>query len=106
MVLTVYGRVGFVGRNAGQRRWRRIAFGPQVAFDLLHHRPQARPQAQRYAGGQDVDDGQVQQTRDHRAVAVKVFGMVGREQSDLEFHMAEVSPDLFGQDAIPQKERG
>jgi hypothetical protein len=69
----------------------RVALGAQVALDLLQHRPQLGAQAQRHAGGQDVDDDQVQQARHHRAVAVVVFRVVGGQQ-DLLWPWRQLGP--------------
>lgn len=47
-----------------------IPFATQIRFHLLQQRLQfPAPDAQGHAGGQDVDDGEVQQAGDHGAVA-------------------------------------
>ena len=57
-----------------------IAFAAQV---VLHFAEQglelAAAYAQGHAGGEYVDDHQVQQARDHGAELVKAFGVIGAE---------------------------
>ena len=56
-----------------------VALGAQVVLHLLQHGLQGCTNAQRDAGGQHVNDQQVQQARDHRAVAVVTLRVVGRQ---------------------------
>lgn len=55
-----------------------VALIPQVVFHLSQQGLQrAASNAQGYTGGKNVDDHQVQQTGDHRTVAIKALGVVG-----------------------------
>ena len=57
-----------------------VALVAQVVFHLTQQRLQGVcADAQRHTGHQNINDHQVQQARDHGAVAVKAFWVVGAE---------------------------
>lgn len=57
-----------------------ISLATQILFHLLQQGLQPpSADAQCHARGQDVDDGEMEQARNHGAVAVETFGVVGTE---------------------------
>jgi hypothetical protein len=80
-----YGDFGVsVWRLRARSARRAVTLCVALAAQIVFHFPQQRLQlaaanAQRHARGQNVDDHQVQQARDHGAVLVKAFGVVSAQ---------------------------
>ena len=56
-----------------------VTLAAQVFLHVAQRRLQRFTDPQGHRGGQDVDDQQVQQSRDHGAVFVIALGVVGRQ---------------------------
>ena len=56
-----------------------VALAAQIIFHFAQQGLQTLAHAKRHGGGQNVDDQQVQQARDHGAVFVITLGVVGAQ---------------------------